>query len=189
MDKPIQETLCHAVVKGMLDNKVHVTTLRIKEKLRETFPQYRWYQEDVSDFMRKALDNALIPNLSFYDNGSYREYYTNTPTPVKKAVKAEKPVKVSGRGFVKNDSTTPKNAKKISRTKIVEMMQNTKGKFFTVCFIKKDGTKRVINGQVKKANFMDTLGFINFREANKQHRRVNPQTIVWATIEGAAYKV
>ena len=64
---------------------------------------------------------------------------------------------------------------KLSRTAIVDLMKNSGGKFFTVIFTKVDGTERTINGKVKKDDFFDNLGYINFRESNGNYRKVNPK--------------
>ena len=76
-----------------------------------------------------------------------------------------------------------------SRLDIVELMKNSGGRFFTVVFIKADGTERTINGQVKKDDFFDNLGYINFRESNGNYRKVNPKTIKEISISKQIYKV
>ena len=76
---------------------------------------------------------------------------------------------------------------RISRTKAVNMIVNSKGKFFTVKFIKQNGETRVINGNLKGLN---SLGYLRVNSIkDKQVRNVNTQTITGLTINGINYRV
>lgn len=57
--------IIETVVKNWNSNIL--TTLKLKEALRERFPHFYWDQEYVSDFMKDT-------DYSFTDNGSYRVY-------------------------------------------------------------------------------------------------------------------
>ena len=77
----------------------------------------------------------------------------------------------------------------ISRTKAVELIKQTKGSFFTVCFTKKNGEERVLNGNVKVSDFQDALGYIKVKESGKKHRLINPRTILWLRTGGKTYTI
>lgn len=90
--------------------------------------------------------------------------------------------------FPKKDEVLNTSRRK-SRTDIVELMKNSGGRFFTIVFVKADGTERTINGQVKKDEFYDNQGYILFRESNGNFRKVNPITIKEISISKQIYKV
>lgn len=78
---------------------------------------------------------------------------------------------------------------KISRTKAVKLINNTKGKFFTVTYRKNNGDLRMINGNFKKDNFTP-LGYMAIWSAkDKGYRKVNPKTITQLSINNLIYKV
>ena len=49
------------------------TTLDVKNKLRQDYPDYNWEQNFVSTCCREYQENS--DDISFVDNGTYREYY------------------------------------------------------------------------------------------------------------------
>ena len=71
----------------------------------------------------------------------------------------------------------------ISKSKAVELMKSSQGRFFTVSFIKKDDTERTINGRIRVTknskggkNPATDLGYISvYSNAEKQYRNVNSQ--------------
>lgn len=68
--------------------------------------------------------------------------------------------------------------KKVNKSQAVEVINNTKGKFFTVTFTKKNGELRTINGNVKKPKTPNLLGYINiYSPSVKGYRKINAQTI------------
>lgn len=76
---------------------------------------------------------------------------------------------------MKTKQTT--KSKKVNKTQAVELIKSTKGRFFTVTFVKKNGEQRTINGNVK-ANAANTLGYINvYSPSIKGYRNINTQTI------------
>lgn len=74
----------------------------------------------------------------------------------------------------------------ISRTKAVELINNSKGRRFTVTFIKNDGTKRTMNGSRKNQT---ALGNITMSVTNKGYRSFNPHSITELRINGNIYNV
>ena len=62
----------------------------------------------------------------------------------------------------------------ITRTKALEKMKNNKGHFFTVEFIKEDGSLRKLNGQYIKDQTQSPLGYVLVKEASKLKAGVNP---------------
>ena len=76
------------------------------------------------------------------------------------------------------------------------MIKNSNGKFFTVTFIKKDGTRRVMNGQHTSDMGVSSLGYINVKDMTAVRRKesatiksVNLQTIETIRLGKTTYKV
>lgn len=143
-------------------SKGPTSTLDIKLKCRELYSD-RFYQTDVSDVM-SGLGQIAIPNLVFTDNGKYRIYSINDTTPRKSKV-----VHV------------------VSKTKLVELIKNSKGKFFTITFIKKDGEERTVNAHVKQSNLMNNLGYIQIKTGKNEIKLVDPKRILKLEIEGMSF--
>jgi len=149
----------------LIDVRGNTTTLEVKKYLRKQ--NWRVSQQEVSDIMDKML------GLTFTDNGTYRtyEYVTITPT----VMKAKK---------IKKD-------KKISKSKMVDLMENAGGKFITVTFEKKNGDTRTMNCRVDTAQFMNSQGYINVHEnggsKGTRYRQVNPRTLLGLKINGKSY--
>lgn len=57
----------------LLLSKGTTTTLDVKNKLRQDYPDYNWEQNFVSTCCREYQENST--DISFVDNGTYREYY------------------------------------------------------------------------------------------------------------------
>jgi len=53
---------------------------------------------------------------------------------------------------------------KISKSKALEFIQNSKGRFFTVIFTKNNGQKRVMNCQYMKDQKVNSFGLIKVKE-------------------------
>lgn len=71
-----------------------------------------------------------------------------------------------------------KNTKRTNKGKAVELIKNSKGKFMTVTFTKKNGDERTINGNYKRPKRDNPLGYITmYSMKDKGYRTVNPQTI------------
>lgn len=211
--KDSQKLLLRMAAAFLIKKNGSTTTLEIKDSLRERFPKMSWTQDQVSQEMQEIYDNNEFKDLQFEDTGEFRVYHLGLPTLSRKdqidpnVVLNSNPQQVNASGNTGNTqgwspsqtvTKVPKKTKAVkpvgtttnlSRTAIVDLMKESKGRFYTVTFIKKDKTVRTINGQTKKSNFMDNLGYINFRESNGNQRRVNPQTITEISISGNVYKV
>lgn len=81
--------------------------------------------------------------------------------------------------------------KTISKSQAQAIIENTKGKFFGVTFVKKDGTLRTMNAQYKKQ--VPKLGYIVLRDTNAKtktkYRNVNLQTIKMLKVNSEELKV
>lgn len=154
-----------------------VTTLEIKNALRKA-NLGSWYQKDISDVMDKL---AQAGTFSYTDNGTYRTYSnTNTMTTNTTSSTTTKATKTP---------TTTKTSK-ISRTKAIDLIENSKGHFFTVTFTKKDNTERTMNAQYskKQAQNQSKLGYITLKDMTKKSpRNVNTQTLKALSIGGKNY--
>lgn len=64
--------------KQFIDKQGTVTTLEIKNKLRADHPTVHWSQIDISLCMDEIFQEQKILNLQYVDNGTYREYYTDS---------------------------------------------------------------------------------------------------------------
>jgi len=191
--KTIKINLFLVVLKNLLDKNKTTTSLEVKEKLREVYPDYYWAQDEISENLAQL---AVAKKLEFTDNGPYRTYFY--------------PVVV--------DATIVKTPKKapiikggtISRTKAFDLIKNNKGHFFTATFQKKGtatkpGELRTINCQYMKDQIQTPLGMIKVKEAkllkanknsnttvkndNDSIRTINLQTLTALIIKGTSYKV
>lgn len=154
------------------------TTLELKTKLRIEHSEFVWNQGTVSSIM---MDLATSNKFTFVNNGTYRIYSTPVASLPARQVKL---------------SSKAKQTAKISRVKALEMMKNNKGRFFTVTFIKKDGTTRVLNGIYVKDQIPSQLGYVLVKDAKlmktkakEQIRNVNLQTLATIKIAGNTYQV
>lgn len=82
-----------------------------------------------------------------------------------------------------------KDNMKISRKKAVILIEENKGKFFTVTFTKKDNTLRTINA-VKKVGAISPAGYLNvYSIKDKGYRNVDVRTISSLKLNNSIYKV
>lgn len=164
------------------------TTLAVKEQLRILYPDKKWNQTDISMAM---IDISNENNVPFTDNGKYRTYFepgTNV-NPVTLPATKTKAKKNDVKKTKKSNVLDLTNAIKISKSNAVQKIKDSKGRFFTVGFIKADGkTERFLNGVVKASNFMNNQGYINVTESNGNKRQVNPKTIFALSIGKVIYK-
>lgn len=75
---------------------------------------------------------------------------------------------------------------KISRTKAVSLINNSKGRRFTVTFTKLNGTTRTMNGSRKNQT---PLGNITMIVPKLGYRSFNPNTLVELRINKNTYRV
>lgn len=162
------------------------TTLDIKNDLRKNHPNYYWPQNTDNNCLgvSEIMDGFFNQNLFAYsDNGTFRTYFN--PVTAKKAV-----VKSATKNPSVKKAKPAKKAKSftttgtISRKKALDAMKNSGGRFFTVVFIKKDGTERTMNCQYLKDQTTSDLGYVKVRETGKMKttptdcvRQINLQTL------------
>ena len=189
-----------------------VSTLEIKAELRVKFPDYYWDQTIVSSVMDNEYRSL---GMTYSDNGTYRTYsLVGSPVnaPVKKGrgrprkpapfVQAAISTPKRGRGRPRKTpvvatvptvkaTVVPAGASKISRKKALELMENNGGRFFTVVFVKKDGSKRTMSCQYLKDQTDSKLGYVKVKEASAMKRgdancikQVNIQTLMELRITG-----
>ena len=187
---------------NLLEATNSVTTLEVKTELRKSHPEFSWLQKDVSAYMDRLQESG---DLTYEDNGTFRVYHgiVAKAKKAKKAVKAVKTVAKVTKAKVVSVKTHSKvvvktptvKAKRISKTKAMELMIGNKGHFFTAEFEKKNGDLRVMNCQALKKQ-TSKLGYITVKEASKMRkdpkkavRNINLQTITGLRIGGVSYKV
>jgi hypothetical protein len=73
---------------------------------------------------------------------------------------------------------------KKSRTKVIDDLKGSGGKFVTVLFEKNDKTTRMIYGKVHSGNFMNTLGYINFHSSKGGIKQIDPKKIIALKTKG-----
>lgn len=165
-----------------------VTNLEIKVELIRTDPEFFWTQASISGIM----DNlAQTGTFTYTDNGTYRTYSNPNFTPV---APIAAPVTVTTATIV-SQPVIKKVVKRISKTKALDLMKNSKGHFFTAVFVKKDGMERVINCQYLKDQDISSLGLIKVKETGKLKlnenpiRQINLQTLKQLSVGGQVYKI
>jgi hypothetical protein len=78
--------------------------------------------------------------------------------------------------------------KRVSRTTMLKVIADTKGRFFTSTHIGKDGQPHIINGIRYKIQDNE-FGYIKvYSSAAKEMRLVNPQTLTDVVFNGTHYK-
>lgn len=78
---------------------------------------------------------------------------------------------------------------RVSRSKAVELIKGSKGKFFTATFTKKDGSSRTINCNYKSGSTTN-MGYIRvYSMKDKGYRTINPQTLKALVINNNTYTV
>lgn len=77
---------------------------------------------------------------------------------------------------------------KVSRTKMVQVLNDTKGRFFTSTHIDKDGNSRTMNA-IRSNRPVNELGYITvYSIVDKGWRNINPQTLTDLSFGGTHYK-
>lgn len=78
---------------------------------------------------------------------------------------------------------------RMSRNGVVEFIKASKGRFFTVTFIKKNGEERTINCNTKN-NSINSLGrILVYSMSDKSYKQVDIRTISKLSINGSTFKV
>lgn len=165
----------------LLEKNGVVTTLEIKNYLRKKFPARQWTQALISQVMQAVFQLQKIVGLNFYDNGTYREYYIGSKKP-------SQPVK--GKKSKTTKSKTNMKVATISRTNAIDKILNSKGRFFTVSWTKKNGEPRTLNCQKAAGADVTPFGYIRVnRTARKGQALVDTRTINQLSIGNNVYKV
>lgn len=84
-------------------------------------------------------------------------------------------------------TATTGSTKKISRTEMVEVMKNSKGRFMTVTFTKQDKSDRSMNCQVRKGTALTGLGYLPVTERGQGLKNVDPRTLKTVKLNGITY--
>jgi hypothetical protein len=182
-----------SVAKKLCKANNTVTTLEIKTELRKRYPNTRWEQSKVSQTMSDA---NVAGKFEYTDNGTFRTYSLvgkgTIVAPVAQVTTSAK----TGRVKKAKAPKAPMTTQKISRTKALDLIQNSNGKFFTVTFIKKDGSRRVLNGQYTPDMGVSPLGYILVKDISAVRRKevktvknVNLQTIESITLNNVVSKI
>jgi predicted metalloenzyme YecM len=170
------------VADALLKANNTVTTLEIKTELRKRYPNQSWNQNSISNIMD---DFHREGKYTFKDNGTYRVYsLVGTKANISTVNKTTPTVTTP------TVTTSSKRAasKRISRTKALEIIQNTNGRFFGVTFTKKDGTQRSMSCKINKDNKPTPFGYI-LVQTKESPKSLNLQTISEIRANKTLYKV
>lgn len=115
---------------------------------------------------------------------------SKTPVARKSALKAQAtiaPAPVAApRKAVSHNKAFP--VQKVSRTAMVNVINNTKGRFFTATHIDQDGQPRTMNA-IKSKSPATALGYITvYSLQDKGYRNINPQTLTDVSFGRVHYK-
>lgn len=182
-----------SVAKKLCKANNTVTTLEIKTELRKRYPNNRWEQATISSTMIDANSNG---KFDYSDNGTFRTYSFVGKTANKGTIVTPVTQVTKGKAKKAKAAKTPMSTQKISRTKALDLIQNSNGKFFTVTFIKKDGSRRVLNAQYTPDMGVSPLGYILVKDISavrkkevKTVKNVNLQTIESITLNNVMSKI
>lgn len=186
----------HEAALDVLSTKQQIEVADVFNHLLNHFPNQYWLEAEVSDTLWSLAEDG---KLQWMGIGTYSKTQKSQTMSLKElanmmGITMENIEEKS----VYNKSEKKKMVKKtISRTKAVELMENSKGKFFTATFLKKDGTERTINCQYQKGQ-KNKLGYIGVHEAklmkkvgsnNNSLKSINAQTITGLKLSGVVYKI
>lgn len=181
-----QENIVLLVATNMLNKSATISTLEVKKECRRLFPKLTWNQSDVSQWMIDIHTTGQILCLQYKYTGVFREYYIDGLLDIPTNTFPVGVINPANAAIIKDNQN---KAVKLSRTKIVEKMMSSGGRFYTVTFVKKDGSTRVMNGRTFANNFLNTLGYINFIENKKGIHAVDPMKIKSVFINSQEYEV
>ena len=209
MEKHVKASMIVIMVNKLLSRKVsETTTLEVKDTLRKKYPAMKWNQKFVSECMDALARDTAI---TYTDNGTFRTYSFKTSKRGGTRIGAARP-KTTTKNVTVNVAQNPitkavptvkvvskgPKAKRISKTKALDLMIGNKGRFFTAEFIDKKGATRIINCTYLKDQGTPKLGYVKVKETSlmktesdpkKTIRQINLQTIVSLKLGGALYKI
>jgi methyltransferase-like protein len=165
------------VAKDLAKANNTVTTLEIKTELRKLFPREQWFQSDISDVMDDLNNEG---KFTYVDQGTYRIYSLVSVNPVTSPKST--PTKTVA---VKTNPTKTR----ISKTKAVDILKETKGRYFGVTFTKKDGSVRKMKCKMEIST-PSPLGYILVKDVKENTpKSLNLQTLSEIRMNGTIYLV
>lgn len=199
MNNQQRKQAIHDTANALCNAQNQFTNLELKNELRKKFPNEVWNQMDISIEMMDLADNE--GHFNYTHNGTYR-VYTATPSLQgsqtvnnSKSITAQLIAKAQATNPSLPQTTQPKikvpvTTKRIGRTKALDIIQNTNGKFFSVKFAKKNGDERLMGVQYVKGTKPDPLGYVRLKELKTQiTKSVNLQTLSEIKTNNTLYKV
>lgn len=78
---------------------------------------------------------------------------------------------------------------RVSRSRAVDMIKGSKGRFFTATFKKRDGSSRTMNCNYKTGSVTNMGGIRVYSMQDKGYRTINPQTLSELVINNTTYRV
>ena len=154
----LRQAIVFNLVKELLEVEDYVSIDLLKNKLRESFGGYYWNTE----FIKNCMTYFCKAGVYKYANN---DHYClpgfsgkATPAPVSKPATTPATTKKT-----KDDKWTIKST--VSKSKALWMMENNKGRFFSVQFVKKgDKSLRTMNCQYLPGQKV-TMGIVKVKEA------------------------
>lgn len=182
MTQTTQTQKIEQVAKDLAVANNTVTTLEIKTELRKRFSNEKWFQSDISDVM-DDLNNES--KFSYTDNGTYRVY-----SLVKTAKTTPTPKTIKNMPTTQPKTVQSKVIKKVSRTKALDLIKETNGKFFGVTFTKKDNTERKMRCRTYQDTKPSALGYVLVVDTEESKpKSLNLQTISELRMNKKVYKI
>jgi 2',3'-cyclic-nucleotide 2'-phosphodiesterase (5'-nucleotidase family) len=155
------------VINSLLKVNNTVTTLEVKTELRRNYPRQKWDQKLVSDIMDQMFNDKT---LSFNSNGTYRVYSSVKPSISSPTVKQVVKTLTTKNVIVKKQ--------KISKTKAIDLLTNTGGRYFGVTFTKKDGLIRKMTCKLEQEAKPSKLGYLTVVDVKESTpKSLNLQTL------------
>lgn len=200
MNSQQRKQAIHDTANALCNAQNQFTNLELKNELRKKFPNEIWNQMDISIEMMDLADND--GHFDYTHNGTYR-VYTATPSlqgsqnglsgqsNSNPSMTAQLIAKAQSQPIAKQPKIkVPLATKRIGRTKALDIIQNTNGKFFSVRFEKKNGEDRLMGVQYVKGTKPDPLGYVRLKELKTQiTKSVNLQTLSEIKTNNTLYKV
>lgn len=147
-------------VENLISSNGSTTSLDVKNRLRETFGELNWNQRWVSKMMRSLT--FVMKGLDWKENKNNCDVYS-----LKKNTKS--------------------NTVRISKTKAVQKIMNSGGRFGSFTFATKNNPERKLVGRFHSA---DKLGYLKMIEISTgEYRNMNTRTLKNMKLDGKQYKI
>ena len=189
-----QVTNLHAAANALCNAQNQFTTLELKNELRKKYPNEIWNQMDVS---LEMINLEQQGHFTYTDNGNFRTYYANpslqgtqTASTTSVQTKTNKLIQRAMQTQTPMQTSSTPSIKRIGRTKALEIIENTNGKFFSVRFIKQNGDERLMACQYVKGTKRSPLGYVLLKDIKAgKSKSVNLQTLSEVKTNNTIYKV